>query len=323
MKIATVGTSDITRKMISAIRKKTDLTLQAVYSRDREKAKAFALEHGAPLWFDDLNAMAACRDVDTVYIASPNAFHFRQAKLFLEHGKHVLCEKPMTATKDEQDALYELADRQGLILVEAIMPLWAPVFPAIKKALGEIGTVRAARLTYCQLSSKYPAFLRGETPNIFNPAMQAGALMDIGVYPLYVAAALFGKPDAVLSDAVFLSSGADAAGSVILKYGDKTVSVDYSKVAQGFAPSEILGDAGTVQIDAVSQLGGVRILRKDGQAVEIHGEADRDEVMGAEANAFMKLALEGPSPLYDEARTVAGTVREITDEVRRQNGFPF
>ena len=323
MKIATVGTSDITKKMLSAIRSRTDIALAAVYSRSGQKAEAFAREQGAGLWFTDLAAMAASDAFDAVYIASPNALHEAQARLFLEHGKHVLCEKPMTVTREAEEALYALAEEKGLVYMEAIMSIHTPAFGILQRAIGGIGTVRSVSLQYCQLSSRYPALLRGEVPNIFDPALKAGCLMDIGVYPIYLAAALFGRPKRILSAAEFLSTGADAAGAAILQYDGLTVDLHYSKVAQSFAPSEILGDHGTITIDAVSLLTGIR-LRQDGGVRElVPGDLSRDDVMGAEASFFAKTVKEGYSPAYRFAKETSLLVREITDEIRRQNGFPF
>ncbi len=323
MRIATVGTSGITEKMISAIKNKTGIELAAVYSRDETRAKAFAEKHGAGTYFTDLTKMAESDAFDAVYIASPNAFHETQSRLFLEHGKHVLCEKPMTVTEDEEAALYALAKEKGLIYLEAIMSLHTPAFGTLKESLRKIGTVRSVSLQYCQLSSKYPAFLEGRNPNIFNPEMKAGCLMDIGVYPIYLAAALFGMPDRIASDAVFLPSGADASGCAILKYDGFTVDLHYSKVAQSYAPSEFLGDRGTVTVGAVSQLTDVRLIAGGKETLLVPDDLTRDEVMGAEANVFADFVEHGPLPVYIFAKETSLIVRRITDEIRKQNGFPF
>ena len=268
--------------------------------------------------------MAACGAFQTVYIASPNAFHFEQALFFLRHGKHVLCEKPLTTTKEESARLFEEAERRGLTVAEAIMSIHTPAFETLKTEMGTLGRIRSVRLDFCQLSSKYPAYLRGERQNIFDPAMHAGCLMDIGVYNVYLATALFGKPQRILSAATFLPSGADSAGAAILTYPDLTVSLSYSKVGQQFAPSEIVGDEGTLEIGSVSQLTGLTRMGK-GQAPKIlvPDDLSRDEVMGAEARFFAETVQNGKGDRYYFAKETCLTVREIMDEIRRQNGFPF
>ena len=322
MDIATVGTSGITELFISAA-KKQGFRFRAAYSRDPARARAFADRHGMPEAFSDLNALA-CRDgVEAVYIASSNALHAGQSRLFLEHGKHVLCEKPMTSTLAEQDALSELADARGLIYAEAIMSIHTPAFQTLKEAVGRIGRIRTANLVFCQLSSKYPAYLRGENPNIFNPALHTGCLMDIGVYNLYLAAALFGAPEDVCSQAVFLESGADAAGTAVLRYPGFLVNLVYSKVGQNYAPSEIAGDLGTVSIGSVSQLTGIDLVTREGRENLVPAGLTRDEVMGGEARFFADAVQNGGSEAYRQARETARLVRALTDRIRKDNRFPF
>ena len=323
MRIGTVGTSGITELFISAA-KKQGLQFTAACSRDETRARTFAEKHGMEYAFRDIGEMAASGCIDAVYIASPNSCHFSQSSLFLENGKHVLCEKPMCTTEQEQLALHSISDRKGLICAEAIMSVHTPAFGILKERIKQIGAIRTANFVFCQRSSRYDAYLGGALPNIFNPALHAGCLMDIGVYNVYLAAALFGEPDSIRSDAVFLKSGADAAGSAILTYGDLLANLSYSKVGQSFAPSEIVGDAGTIQIGSVSQLTGVTLLSTAGLRTElVEPNLTRDEVMGGEARFFMGAASGDNTEEYKFARDTALTVRRICDTIRKQNHFPF
>lgn len=86
-----------TEEMLAASKFCPEFTLDTVYSRSAEKARAFAEKWGAPHWTDSLEALAASESVDAVYIASPNALHCEQTLLMLRGGKHVLCEKPIAA----------------------------------------------------------------------------------------------------------------------------------------------------------------------------------------------------------------------------------
>jgi predicted dehydrogenase len=323
MKFGSIGTSWICEAFLSAAAKISGMEYTAAYSRDTETGKAFAARNGAGTVFTDLKEMAESGEIDAVYIASPNRFHYAQSKIFLEHGKHVLCEKPLTTTRSQEEELIALAEQKGLIYTEAIMSVHTPAFRLLRDTLKELGEIRTANLIFCQLSSKYPAFLEGGNPNIFNPEMHTGCLMDIGVYNVYLAAALFGRPDAVIGDAVFLSSGADAAGTAILKYGNMTVNLIYSKVGQNYAPSEIIGDKGTVSIQSVSQLTGIDLIRAGKRVNLVPYDITRDEIMGAEAAYFRDAVREGCNDEYRFARDVSLLVRELCDGIRRQNGFPF
>lgn len=325
MRYATIGTSWIAGKYVSAAKTVPGIELAAVYSRRHETAEAFAGKTGAPKTYTDLAALAADDTIDSVYIASPNRFHYEQSKMMLEAGKNVICEKPATTTAEEMRELYALAEAKGLIYTEAIMSIHTPAFPVVKETLAKLGRVRTARLDFCQLSSKYPLYLAGKNPNIFNPEMHAGCLMDIGVYNLYLAAALFGKPDGIISTAELLDNGADAAGTAILRYPGLSVSMCYSKVGQQYAPSEITGDEGTLQIGSVSQLTGVKLITKDGMTELAPEDLSRDDVMRGEAAFFLRMTQtkDYGDASYRFAKKTAMTVREICDAVRRQNGFPF
>lgn len=323
MKLASVGTSKIASMFLSAAKKAGGIEYAAAYSRMKETGERFAAENGAARVYTDLAAMAASPEIDAVYIASPNRLHYEQSKLFLEHGKHVFCEKPMTTTCAEEKELYRIADEKGLVYAEAIMSIHTPAFRLLQETLQKIGKVRTVNLVFCQLSSRYQAYLAGELPNIFDPKLHAGCLMDIGVYNIYLAAALFGKPEKIVSDAVFLDSGADACGSALLKYPDLNVNLIYSKVGQNYAQSEIIGDKGTIGIQSVSQLTGIDLIVGGKRRNLVEYEKTRDEVMGAEAAFFRDTVNRGGSPAYTFARETSLLVREITDEIRRQNAFPF
>ena len=325
MNYATIGTSWIAEKFVSAAKTVEGITLAAVCSRREDTAAAFAAKTGAPKTCTDLDALARDSAIDSVYIASPNRLHYEQSKRMLSAGKNVICEKPATTTAAEMRELYALAEEKGLIYAEAIMSLHTAVFPTVKEALAGLGRIRSARLDFCQLSSRYPLYLAGRTPNIFNPAMHAGCLMDIGVYNLYLAAALFGKPEEIISAAEFLENGADACGAAILRYPGLLVSMCYSKVGQQYAPSEIIGDGGTLRIGSVSQLTGVRLITPGGAAELSPDDLSRDDVMRGEAAFFLRMTQQRDysEKAYRFAKESALTVREMCDTIRAQNGFPF
>ncbi|MBR0510284.1 MAG: Gfo/Idh/MocA family oxidoreductase [Clostridia bacterium] len=323
MRLASIGTSGICEHFLNAAASVPGIELYAVYSRDPERGEAFRQKYHAKKQYNDLTALASDPEIDAVYIASPNALHVRQSVVLLNFGKHVLCEKPATTTLIQYMKLSELAAKRGIIYAEAIMSIHTPAFSVLNNALKEIGRIRSATIDFCQLSSKYPAYLKGENPNIFNPEFETGCLMDIGVYNLYLAAALFGQPERIQSSAVFLENGADAAGSALLHYKDMTVTLTYSKVAQSFSPSEILGDLGTIRIASVSQLTGIELMTKTETKTLVPFEIPRKDVMAAEAAYFRDCVEKGNHPSRSFAEHTACTVREMCDEIRRQNGFPF
>lgn len=325
MKYATVGTSWITEKFISSANTVEGMELSAVYSRSEEKAVNFAQKHNCINYFTNLCKMAENSCFEAVYIASPNVCHYEQSKLFLEHGKNVICEKPATTTKEQMEELIALAESKNLVYCEAIMTIHTEGFRTIKERISELGNIRSAHFDFYQLSSKYPLYIEGKNPNIFNPEMHTGCLMDIGVYNLYLCAGLFGKPEKILSDTVFLENNCDAAGTSIFRYNDKSVILNYSKVGQTYSHSEIIGDTGTILIESVSQLTGTYFRHKETEECLIPDNVSRDKIMSGEIKFFKKMCESKNFKLneYMFAKNTALAVREACDTIRKDNGFLF
>ncbi|HQA05357.1 MAG TPA: Gfo/Idh/MocA family oxidoreductase [Clostridiales bacterium] len=326
MRYATIGTSWITESYIDGANSVPDTDLYAVYSRDEEKAKAFAEKHGAKKYFSSLEEMASCKEIEGVYIASPNSLHYEQSRMMLNAGKHVICEKPIAINPVEVEELISLADKKGLVYMEAIMMLHSPALKLLKQAIGEIGKVTTAHIDFCQLSSKYPAYLRGETPNIFNPDLGTGCLMDIGVYNVYFALELFGIPEKIYATGKFMRTGADACGSAIFEYPDKLVTLNYSKVSQSRTPSYINGDEGSVEVGSISQLTDIYKVNKAGEKTLTFGDSTRHTLMENEARNFYNFITEPEKHKdeYEHAKQIALNVSKVMKEIRNQvKGFKF
>lgn len=323
MKIATIGTSWITDSFIKSSEYISDARICAVYSRDISKAEKFAAEHNVTDYYDSLDEMLSNDNIDGVYIASPNYAHYEQAKKCLEAGKHVICEKPATVTKKQLENLYALADSKNLIFLEAMKSMHSDGLGIILDEIKNIGDIRTAHIDFSQLSSKYPAYKRGENPNIFNPELCTGALMDLGVYCVYFALELFGKPVNVVASSAFLESGADYSGTLVFEYEDKTVTLTYSKVANGFVPSKILGEDGAVTVKSVSKLTGISRCYNDGTIKELYPTVDENLVMSKEIDAFIKFAKGENSDYYAYCKQISLDVCAIMEKIRTENKFGF
>jgi scyllo-inositol 2-dehydrogenase (NADP+) len=323
MKFGTVGTSGITDSFLEAAKTVENFEHAAVFSRSPETGRAFARKHGVQAVFNDLTQMALSDEIDAVYIASPNALHYEQSKLFLEHGKHVLCEKPITVTPDQLRELQGIADSNRLIYMEAIIMLHLPVRLQLKEALKRIGKITSARFDYSQLSSKYPAYLEGKMPNIFNPKLAAGCLMDLGVYCVYPALDFFGRPDRVITSAGFLKTGTDGLGSSLFLYKDKQVTISYSKLGNSRLGSEIIGDRGTIVINSISKLTHVKIVWNDTREESIIGDVPGSVFMRGEAQDFYRFVTGADhwEEEYRYAEKLALEVSETMQLMRQQAGI--
>lgn len=323
MLFATIGTSWITDSFIESSKYINDIEIYAVYSRDKDKADAFKTKHNATVSYTDLDEMLRDDKIDSVYIASPNAFHYEMSKKCLLAGKNVLCEKPATVTESELIELYDIADKNNLIFLEAMKSIHSKGLEIIKNNMSKIEPVRSASIDFSQYSSKYPAYLRGELPNIFNPEMRTGALMDLGVYCVYAATELFGVPLYIKSDCQFLSSGADCSGTLIFHYPDNTVTITYSKIANGFIPSKILGEKGAITFKSVSKLIDIDLYLNDGSVSKLYEDIDENIVMSQEIKSFYDFCNNENLDHYEYCKKTALEVSRLMEITREQLKLGF
>ena len=221
LRLATIGSGMIVHALLSHFKNAPGVTLEAAYSRSKETGEALARECGCKKVYTSLEAMLLDPAVNTVYIASPNLLHFAQAKQALEAGKNVICEKPFVPTRAQAQTLIDLAREKRLLLAEAVPTPYLPNFPVLRRLLPEIGQVRLVLANYTQYSARFDKLRGGEKPNIFNPALAGGCLMDINFYNVLLCCALFGKPEDVSYTAnIFPGVGCDTSGIAVLKYPD-------------------------------------------------------------------------------------------------------
>lgn len=243
-----IGTNVITERFLEAGKDAEGFCLRGVYSRSREKAVDFARKHGADLAFDSLEDMDSCKEIDAVYVASPNSLHASQSIQMLKGGKHVLCEKPIASNQREFEEMKKVALENRRVLLEAMRSVYSPGFQAIRENLHKLGKIRRVSFQYCQYSRRYDNFKKGIIENAFNPALSNGALMDIGVYCVHPLVSLFGKPEKVISSSLKLSNGIDGAGTILTKYPDFQGELLYSKITDSRVPSQIQGEEGSMVI---------------------------------------------------------------------------
>ncbi len=313
--LATIGTSAITEHFLNACKTTKRYCFHACYSRSPEKAAAFADKFGFIETYTNLEAMVQDAQVDAVYIASPNALHYEHSKLFLDSGKHVICEKPIATCASEYEELLQLANSKGLIYMEAIMSRHAFGRKILLDALKQIGTISQARIDYCQRSSRYDAAMAGNYANVFDVTMAGGALMDLGVYCVYGALDLFGPPIDIKASAVFLPNGADLAGSALLAYPGFLATLSYSKAGQGICGTEIIGSAGVVKIGSISQYGDIRLI-SDGKETPLLHMPTRAEIMSGEASRFADYISSQNSMDYTEICLLTRQVHQCMDAIK-------
>lgn len=312
LRVGIVGTNFISEWFTEAARNTGErVEPAAVYSRSMERAEEFAARQEIAGAFDDLTAMGA--DVDAVYIASPTIAHYGQAMATIEAGKHVLVEKTITASHDEAARLFERAEANGVVIMEATRHLHLPEYELIRDAVARLGTVRYVHFEMLQYSSRYDRFRAGEHLNAFDPTLGNSALVDIGVYCLEPVIDLFGAPRSHAGASIRLDNGFDASGSIQLNYGEMIADVVYSKIAQGVGPSTIVGEKGALTIDSLSEPSRVTLRDGDGEVALLDiGVRRPAETMHHELIAFADQVERGE--MNPRWKNVTLAARQIMDE---------
>lgn len=247
MKFGIIGTGYITRAFLDGVYKNGGC-LEAVYSRKEDTALAFGKDYGVSKVYTDMDAFLSDPDIDVIYIASPNSFHYPQTKEALLKGKNVVVEKPVASTAKEWEEVMSIAKEKGLFLFEAITNQHLPNYRYIKEVLPQIGRIRLVQCNYSQYSSKYPALCEGKLPNVFNPQFSGGSLYDINLYNIHFVVGLFGEPNDVHYFANCHENGIDVSGVVIMRYDDFICQCTGAKDSASFNLAQIQGENGYINV---------------------------------------------------------------------------
>jgi Predicted dehydrogenases and related proteins len=321
MKLGIIGTSEISRLFVQAAVETGSYEPYAVYSRKAETGAQYAALYQIPHVFTELEALANCPGLDAVYIASPNSLHFPQAKLCLSAGKHVIVEKPAVATSAQLEELLDIAKRNNVYLLEAIRPIYNPDLNVLKEAVKRIAPVHYVYFNYMKYSSKYDAYKEGKNPPVFSPEYDGGALADLGIYNLYLCAALFGAPKSSTCTAGLLESGVDGVCTQILEYDGFCAVLSSSKISVSRSASEIQGENGTVTLEGPTSLDSIRLYPRGGGEALLSTE--RKSSMFCQQKELARILTERDEAAYARACERMRCCIGLLEQGRRQAGIRF
>jgi xylose dehydrogenase (NAD/NADP) len=268
-----VGTARINRSIIGPLAHSARSTLAGVASRDAARAEAYAREWNIPRAFAGYESMLADPGIDVVYIGLPNGLHAEWTIRAVEHGKHVLCEKPLAVSVAEVDAIAEAARRSGKVVSEAFMYRHHPQTARVVSLVRE-GAVGELRLI--QGSFTFNLTRAGDVR--LDPRLGGGCLWDVGCYPVSYARAVAGsEPVQATGFQRLTPTGVDEVFVGALRFpGDVLAHFDASFRATFRTAMEIVGSEGTLFIPHPFKPGrdeGVLLVRGDErQMIAVEGE---------------------------------------------------
>ena len=278
IKFGIVGAGHIAAKMADTLVKMNhpEIVLYAISSRSLEKAQAFAQKWGIPKAYGSYEDMMADPQVNLVYIATPHSHHYAPARMAVEAGKAVLCEKAFMANAREAEALLALSRERGVFVTEAIKPRYMPLSLQLREILdsGQLGRPRQLQASLC-----YPIDTK---ERILRPELCGGVLLDLGVYCLNFLRLCFGG-DIVQTESscILVETGVDLYDSMMFRYRDgKVATLVSSALTRCNREGVVSCDEGFIVVENVNSPSALRIYRDYRLTAEYH--APKDQLTGYE-----------------------------------------
>lgn len=268
-----LGCGKIANKFAADLRLVKDAELVAIASRNPKKIAAFTAEFAVPLVFHTYEELAASPDVDVIYVATPHGFHRDHTLLCLQQKKAVLCEKAFALNTYQVQDMIAAARKHNTFLMEAFWTKFLPQYQKVSTLIksGDIGEVRLVQADFGFRAEK-------PTPQrLHDPALGGGALLDVGIYPVFLALSFLGKPVEVKAVMKPYPSGVDEQIAMTLAFENGALA-NLSATFAADTPVEatIVGTTGYIRMsnrfhNATSLITMVKD-KQPPQTIEVHRE---------------------------------------------------
>ena len=239
-----LGCGKIAAKFAADLRLVKDAELYAVASRDEAKGKEFSNVFGVSQVFTTYEALIASA-VDVIYVATPHGLHHEHTLLCLKNNKPVLCEKALALNHHQVKEMIDVAQKNGVFLMEAF---WSKFLPQYRKVIELIESGVIGKISWLQADFGFAA-TDPPAQRLYDPLLGGGSLLDVGIYPVFLAQSLLGKPEHIAATMIPSSSGVDEQCSMILKHRDGVLaSLSCSFVADTPVEAVIAGTLGRIEL---------------------------------------------------------------------------
>lgn len=315
-----IAPGSIARKFASDLKLLPQASLYAVGSRSIERAREFAEHFGFKKFYGSYEELAADPEIDVVYIASPHVRHYADSLLCMKNNKAVLCEKPVAMNSPQFRIMVDTARENRVFFMEA---LWTRFIPSFKKSLelikdGAIGEIKIIKSDFC---FNAPFDRNGR---LFNPLLGGGSLLDIGIYPVFLALEFAGLPSKIHAMAALDDSGIDMSCSILFSHSNNVLSVLFSSlVNNGRTETVIHGSKGTVRINREWHIPTSLDLIPDNKEM-IHFDFDENGYgYQYEAEEVMKCLEEGKTESDIFSLQKSSQLIETLDKIREITGINY
>lgn len=315
-----IGPGKIAAKFAASLQQVPGAVLQAIASRDKNRARQFAQQFGAKTTYTDYTELVRDTEVDIVYIATPHSFHHAHALLCLQHKKPVVCEKPLTLTYASAQEMVAAARNANVFFMEG---MWTRFFPAIHKTVELIKQGAIGDVKFLQADFGFNAPF-DTSSRLFDVKLGGGSLFDVGVYPLFLALLILGEPSEVQSKSHLSSTGADEQTSITLYYNSGQIASLHSSIVTSTPIQAVItGTKGSITLPSPWFKPNTVVFKKDEQEAETFSfpytgfgfECEIQEVMHCLDNGL----LESPLMPLNFSLLMSRTL----DTVCRQNDLQY
>ena len=266
LNLGIIGCGNIAGVMADSLKGVEGINIAAVASRDPKKAKAFAKAHCPEAKaYGSYSKLAEAKDIDLVYITSPNTYHYECAIMCLKAHKNILVEKPFTMSRAEADSIFSEAKNRNLFVCEA---MWTAFMPLHRQILDWIEEGRIGAVKYISANLGYDI---EDIPRLTDPALGGGSYPDLGVYPSHLALSILGN-DLIPTDvhARRYSTGVDRDVSYVLEQpGEGALCSFYVTMsAKTDRNGGIVGEKGYIRIRNINNYEKIALYDTDDEMLE-------------------------------------------------------
>jgi predicted dehydrogenase len=241
-----IGLGNIAHQFAQDLALVEDAVITAIASRNLEKAEDFSKKYNVINAHVTYDAIFEDNQVDIIYIATPHDSHAELTIKALQNNKHVLCEKPLALNYKEALQMIEAAKKNNKFFMEAF---WTRFNPSLQEALRRIKNNEIGEVKYINADFAFAVEnLKGN--RMTDLKLGGGTLMDIGVYPLFLAYLMLGIPTEILAKSHFHNAGADIQTAMILQYNNAQAILHSSFVSSSNMEATISGTKGRINLNS-------------------------------------------------------------------------
>jgi predicted dehydrogenase len=318
-----LGSGHIAKKFASDLLLVKDARLVAVGSRSAAGAASFAEAFPVQYQHDSYEALAANPEVDVIYIATPHNLHCENTLLCLEHGKAVLCEKPFAMNGRQTKAMIDLAREKKVFLMEALWTKFLPQYNKVQELLKE-GTIGDIKSVLVNFGFRPVAPVNSR---LFDPALGGGTIMDIGIYNVFMALSVLGKPDVIEATMTPAATGVDEQCAVLFRYHNGAMAQLFSSFFTDLPiEADICGTQGRIKLtsrffDARAQIEWYTGRMDTRQLIEVPQEPGNGyQYQARHVNECLQQGLtESPVMRFEDTLTLM----EMLDKIRQVAGIRY